>query len=144
MYPEEAKAEAVEAVRLGFSLAEAAELVGCSKSAVAAWVGASGPARPASGGRVYLPQDVKTGLVARYEAGERAADLGREAGVAGCAVTNWARRLREEGVLSLMTGGEAWARAPSPPSRRPSSRSSGAGAGSRSWGTRYSGARSTS
>ena len=98
MYPEEAKAEAVEAVRLGFSLAEAAELVGCSKSAVAAWVGASGPARPASGGRVYLPHDVKTGLVARYEASERAADLGREVGVTGRAVTNWARRLREEGI----------------------------------------------
>ena len=32
VYPDEVRAEAVEAVRLGFSLAEAAELVGCSKS----------------------------------------------------------------------------------------------------------------
>ena len=89
----------MEAVRLGFSLAEAAELVGCSKSTVGAWVLAAGAGRPGRGGAVHLPYDTKVGLVARYEAGERAADLGRGAGVTGCAVTNWARRLREEGVL---------------------------------------------
>ena len=44
-------------------------------------------------------------LVARYEAGERAADLAAEAGVTGPAVTGWARRLREEGALSLTGGG---------------------------------------
>lgn len=114
MYPDEVRAEAVEAVRLGFSLAEAAELVGCSKSAVGAWALAAGAGRPGRGGAVHLPYDEKAGLVARYEAGERAADLGREAGVTGCAVTNWARRLREEGVLSLMTEDEIRAAAPEP------------------------------
>ncbi|WP_075278991.1 helix-turn-helix domain-containing protein [Thermophilibacter provencensis] len=114
MYPEEVRAEAVEAVRLGFSLAEAAELVGCSKSTVGAWVLAAGAGRPGRGGAVHLPYDTKVGLVARYKAGERAADLGRGAGVTGCAVTNWARRLREEGVLSLMAGDEIRAAAPEP------------------------------
>ena len=104
----------MEAVRLGFSLAEAAELVGCSKSTVGAWALAAGAGRPGRGGAVHLPYDEKAGLVARYEAGERAADLGREAGVTGCAVTNWARRLREEGVLSLMTEDEIRAAAPEP------------------------------
>ena len=45
---------------------------------------------------VYLPCERKKELVARYEAGERAADLAAEVGVTGPAVSGWARRLREE------------------------------------------------
>ncbi|MCF6414285.1 hypothetical protein I7648_11355, partial [Collinsella tanakaei] len=37
------------------------------------------------------PLERKMELVARYEAGERAADLAAEAGVTGPAVTGWAR-----------------------------------------------------
>ena len=53
-------------------------------------------------------------LVARLEAGERAADLAAEAGVAAAAVSGWRRRLREEGALSLMTDSDIAARAPEP------------------------------
>lgn len=111
MYPMETRELAAEAVRLGFSVPEAAELAGCSRESVRRWLaGAAAPRkRP-----VYLSHERKMELVARYEAGERAADLGSEAGVTGCAVTNWARRLRDEGVLSLMTGDEVRASAPEP------------------------------
>ena len=50
-----------------------------------------------------MPFDRKMELVARLEAGERAADLAAEAGVTAAAVSGWRRRLREEGALSLMT-----------------------------------------
>ena len=53
-------------------------------------------------------------LVARLEAGERAADLAAEAGVTAAAVSGWRRRLREEGALSLMTDSDIAARAPEP------------------------------
>ena len=50
-------------------------------------------------------------LVARLEAGERAADLAADAGVTAAAVSGWRRRLREEGALSLMTDSDIAARA---------------------------------
>lgn len=113
MYDDDTRALAVEAVGAGFTMREAAELAGCSASAVSAWCRSAG-VRPGAKARVYLPFEEKMGLVARYEAGERAADLGRGAGVTGCAVTNWARMLREEGALALMTDDEVRARAPEP------------------------------
>ena len=104
MYPKETRELAAEAVGLGFSLSEAAELAGCSRESVRRWLSAEGARAPRAA--VRLPHERKMELVARYEAGERASDLGREAGVSGCAVTSWARRLREEGVLSLMADDE--------------------------------------
>ncbi len=61
-----------------------------------------------------MPFDRKMELVARLEAGERAADLAAEAGVTAAAVSGWRRRLREEGALSLMTDSDIAARAPEP------------------------------
>ena len=112
MYPKETRELAAEAVGLGFSLSEAAELAGCSRESVRRWLSAEGARAPRAA--VRLPHERKMELVARYEAGERASDLGREAGVSGCAVTSWARRLREEGVLSLMADDEVRAAAPEP------------------------------
>lgn len=114
MYSMEDRELALLAVSEGWSFTEAARLVGCSRSAVRSW--ALGAGRGAQGRKkpVYLPFERKMELVARYEAGERAADLAREAGVTGPAVANWARRLREEGVLSAMSDDEARARAPEP------------------------------
>ena len=80
MYDDDTRALAVEAVGAGFTMREAAELAGCSASAVSAWCRSAG-LRPKSKPRVYLPFEEKMGLVARYEAGERAADLAAEAGV---------------------------------------------------------------
>lgn len=112
MNPRETRELAAEAVGLGFSLSEAAELAGCSRESVRRWLSAEGAREPRAA--VRLPTRGRWGLVARYEADERAADLGREAGVTGSAVTNWARRLRGEGVLSLMTEDEVRAYAPEP------------------------------
>ena len=103
MYPLETRELAVEAVAAGFSLTEAAELAGCSRTAVVNWAKAAGVAPPPRKKAVYLPFDRKMELVARLEAGERAADLAAEAGVTAAAVSGWRRRLREEGALSLMT-----------------------------------------
>ena len=102
MYPLETRELAVEAVAAGFSLTEAAELAGCSRTAVVNWAKAAGVAPPPRKKAVYLPFDRKMELVARLEAGERAADLAAEAGVTAAAVSGWRRRLREEGALSLM------------------------------------------
>lgn len=114
MYPLETRELAVEAIAAGFSPTEAAELVGCSRTAAANWARAAGVAPPPRKKAVYLPFEKKMELVARLEAGERAADLAEEAGVSAAAVTGWRRRLRREGVLSLMTGSDiaAGARAP--------------------------------
>ena len=114
MYPLETRELAVEAVAAGFSLTEAAELAGCSRTAVAGWAKAAGAAPPPRKKAVYLPFDRKMELVARLEAGERAADLAAEAGVTGAAVSGWRRRLREEGALSLMADSDIAARAPEP------------------------------
>ena len=113
VYDDETRALAVEAVGAGFTMREAAELAGCSRRAVSDWCRAAG-VEPARKKPVYLPYEEKMELVARYEAGERAADLAAEAGVTGPAVTGWARRLREEGALSLMTEGDVRARVPEP------------------------------
>ena len=110
MYPLETRELAVEAVAAGFSLTEAAELAGCSRTAVVNWAKAAGVAPPPRKKAVYLPFDRKMELVARLEAGERAA----EAGVTAAAVSGWRRRLREEGALSLMTDSDIAARAPEP------------------------------
>lgn len=75
MYPLETRELAVEAVAAGFSLTEAAELAGCSRTAVVNWAKAAGVAPPPRKKAVYLPFDRKMELVARLEAGERAADL---------------------------------------------------------------------
>ena len=115
MYPLETRELAVEAVAAGFSLTEAAELAGCSRTAVVNWAKAAGVAPPPRKKAVYLPFDRKMELVARLEAGERAADLAAEAGVTAAAVSGWRRRLREEGALSLMTDSDIAARAPEPP-----------------------------
>ena len=101
MYPLETRELAVEAVAAGFSLTEAAELAGCSRTAVVNWAKAAGVAPPPRKKAVYLPFDRKMELVARLEAGERAADLAAEAGVTAAAVSGWRRRLREEGVFPL-------------------------------------------
>ena len=102
MYPLETRELAVEAVAAGFSLTEAAELAGCSRTAVVNWAKAAGVAPPPRKKAVYLPFDRKMELVARLEAGERAADLAAEAGVTAAAVSGWRRRRREEGALSLV------------------------------------------
>ena len=114
MYPLETRELAVEAVAAGFSLTEAAELAGCSRTAVVNWAKAAGVAPPPRKKAVYLPFDRKMELVARLEAGERADDLAAEAGVTAAAVSGWRRRLREEGALSLMTDSDIAARAPEP------------------------------
>lgn len=46
MYPLETRELAVEAVAAGFSLTEAAELAGCSRTAVVNWAKAAGVAPP--------------------------------------------------------------------------------------------------
>ena len=68
MYPKETRELALEALRLGFSVREAAELAGCSRRSVRTWraKGAGPRARKAP---VYLPLERKMELVARYEAG---------------------------------------------------------------------------
>ena len=83
MYPLETRELAVEAVAAGFSLTEAAELAGCSRTAVVNWAKAAGVAPPPRKKAVHLPFDRKMELVARLEAGERAA----EAGVTAAAVS---------------------------------------------------------
>ena len=77
------------------------------------WCRAAG-VEPARKKPVYLPYEEKMELVARYGAGERAADLAAEAGVTGPAVTGWARRLREEGAVADDRGGHEGARVPEP------------------------------
>ena len=81
MYTLETRELAVEAVAAGFSLTEAAELAGCSRTAVVNWATAAGVAPPPRKKAVYLPFDRKMELVARLEAGERAADLAAEFGI---------------------------------------------------------------
>ena len=110
VYDDETRALAVEAVGAGFTMREAAELAGCSRRAVSDWCRAAG-VEPARKKPVYLPYEEKMELVARYEAG-----------VTGPAVTGWARRLREEGALSLMTEGDVRARVPEPAARAESLR----------------------
>ena len=113
MYGRDDRELALLAVGEGMNYADAARLVGCSRSTVMGWASPAGA--PAARKRpVYLPFERKMELVARYEAVERAADLASEAGVTGPAVSGWARRLREEGALSLMTDDEVRARAPEP------------------------------
>ncbi|WP_066833888.1 helix-turn-helix domain-containing protein [Collinsella ihumii] len=74
MYPKETRELALEALRLGFSVREAAELAGCSRRSVRTWRAKVAGPRPRKA-PVYLPLERKMELVARYEAGERAADL---------------------------------------------------------------------
>ena len=113
MYSREDRELALLAVEEGMTYSAAARVVGCSRDAVRKWAAAAGARGPRKE-PVYLPYERKLELVARYEAGERAADLAAEAGVTGPAVSGWARRLREEGALSLMADDEVRARAPRP------------------------------
>ena len=53
MYPLETRELAVEAVAAGFSLTEAAELAGCSRTAVVNWAKAAGVAPPPRKKAVY-------------------------------------------------------------------------------------------
>ena len=78
MYPENVRALVVEAVEAGFTLSEAAEIAGCSKSAAARWARAAGARAARCREPVYLPLEEKMELAARYMAGERAADLAAE------------------------------------------------------------------
>ena len=96
------------------SLRAAQRETGVSAASIALWAASAGKPRPPRKEPVYLPLERKLELVARLEAGERADDLGREAGVSGGAVYRWRRRLREEGVTSLMTDDDARAAAPGP------------------------------
>ena len=96
------------------SLRAAQRETGVSAASIALWAASAGKPRPPRKEPVYLPLERKLELVARLEAGERADDLGREAGVSGGAVYRWRRRLREEGVTSLMTDDDARAAAPEP------------------------------
>ena len=63
MYPLETRELAVEAVAAGFSLTEAAELAGCSRTAVVNWAKAAGVAPPPRKKAVYLPFDRQMELV---------------------------------------------------------------------------------
>ena len=115
VYDDETRALAVEAVGAGFTMREAAELAGCSRRAVSDWCRAAGGNPPAS--RYTCPYEEKMELVARYEAGERAADLAAEAGRDRPAVTGWARPGSARRALSLMTGEDMRARVPERRSR---------------------------
>ena len=96
------------------SLRAAQRETGISAASIAHWAESAGrPPRPRKE-PVYLPLERKLELVARLEAGERADDLGREAGVSGGAAYRWRRLLREEGVTSLMTESDARGAAPAP------------------------------
>ena len=113
MYSRDDRELALLAIGEGMSRSAAADLVGCGRETVRRWSSSAWP--PAARKKpVHLPYEAKMGLVARYEAGERAADLAAEAGVTGPAVSGWARRLREEGALSLMTDDDVRPRAPEP------------------------------
>lgn len=96
MYGRDDRELALLAVGEGMTYADAALLVGRSRETVRRWASPAG-APAARKVPAYLPFERKLELVARYEAGERAADLASEAGVTGPAVSGWARRLREEG-----------------------------------------------
>ena len=113
MFSSDDRELALLAVSEGWSFAAAARLVGASRTAVAGWARSPGVAGPRKE-PVFLPYERKAELVARYEAGERAADLAAEAGVTAPAVANWARRVREEGELALMGADDVRARAPEP------------------------------
>lgn len=110
MYDIETRELALEALAEGMALSEAAELAGCSLATAARWAEAARRGAPARRERVYLPFEKKMELVSRLEAGERAADLGDEAGVTAQAVQGWRRRLAEEGASSLMSDREIAAR----------------------------------
>lgn len=96
------------------SVTAAAREAGVSRASVLRWAEAAGAPRRPRREPVYLPLEEKVGLVRRLAAGEGADDLAAEAGVAASTVLGWRRRLRDEGVLSLMTRGEAAARAAAP------------------------------
>ena len=126
---------AVEAVAAGFSLTEAAELAGCSRTAVVNWAKAAGVAPPPRKKAVYLPFDRKMELVAQPAGGRGAGRRPSPPRPASPPLPSpaGAGELREEGALSLMTDSDIAARAPEPreaPSR--SSRSFGPAA-RRSW-----------
>ena len=69
------------------SLRAAQRETGVSASSIALWAASAGKPRPPRKEPVYLPLERKLELVARLEAGERADDLGREAGVSGARST---------------------------------------------------------
>ena len=115
MYPLETRELAVEAVAAGFSLTEAAELAGCSRTAVVNWGEGGGrrPRRPAR--RPYTcPSTGRWSSSRGWRPGSGPPTSPPRAGVTAAAVSGWRRRLREEGALSLMTDSDIAARAPEP------------------------------
>ncbi len=97
------------------SAREAARIVGCSASSVSDWAAAAGAPRAPRKVPVHLPYEEKAALLRRLGAGERADDLAAEAGVTAAALYRWRRRLREKGVLGIMTEAEVAALAGDPP-----------------------------
>ena len=87
VYDDETRALAVEAVGAGFTMREA-ELCRLLEEGRVGSAGRPAGTRPQEAG-ILCPYEEKMELVARYEAGERAADLAAEAGVTGPAVTGW-------------------------------------------------------
>jgi len=87
---------------VGGSLREAAEVSGISRETIRRWRNGEVPGDRPGRGRVRLSYGEKRALVDRLAAGERAAALAEEAGVTPQSITNWRRRLLEEGELSIM------------------------------------------
>lgn len=114
MYSREEREWALYVLSEVGSVCEAARVAGVSASTLCRWASAPGAALAGRKEAVYLPNGRKAELAARYEAGERAAALAAEAGVSPSAVRHWARRIREEGALALMTEDDARAAGPAP------------------------------
>ncbi|MGQ5425493.1 IS3 family transposase [Thermophilibacter sp. ZX-H3] len=114
MYSREEREWALYVLSEVGSVCEAARVAGVSASTLCRWASSPGAALAGRKEAVYLPNGRKAELAARYEAGERAAALAAEAGVSPSAVRHWARRIREEGALALMTDDDARAAGPAP------------------------------
>ncbi|MBR5260031.1 MAG: IS3 family transposase, partial [Eggerthellaceae bacterium] len=99
----------------GGNCGAASRITGISSSCIAVWRDwrkegrAFGKKKP-----VYLPYEEKRALVSRLASGEDAGRLAEEAGVCKCTISNWRRRLFEEGDLAIMTEGEIRGRAEQP------------------------------
>ena len=106
MYSREEREWALYVLSEVGSVCEAARVAGVSASTLCRWASSPGAALAGRKEAVYLPNGRKAELAARYEAGERAAALAAEAGVSPSAVRHWARRIREEGALALVTDDE--------------------------------------
>ena len=101
----------------GGAIAATARALGLSPSSLGRWAADRERALAGRKEAVYLPWESRRALVARLEAGERAAALASEAGVTPEAIYGWRRRLAEGGELALMTKGDVGelVREPAPP-----------------------------